>query len=186
MNGLIPPDPESTQMSAGDRPRRNTTGTGIVHFSTSVLEEMDTALEVLLDESKAKCAMVIDRTGCILSSAGDFHPLSQDNMGAVAAGVVAAINTMVARASSPEVSVKFYGAEIDKIHFQLLADRLILCMMHSRHTTTGQVRAAGKAFCTQIVPILQKDKGNEVDGANLAKSVQYIESKINEMFKDFT
>jgi predicted regulator of Ras-like GTPase activity (Roadblock/LC7/MglB family) len=173
-------------MEKAARSRHSATGTGIVHFSDEVLQKMDEALDALLDESKSRCAMVIDRTGCILSSAGDFAPLSQDNMGAVAAGVIAAINTMVARANSPEVSVKFYGSEIDKIHFVLLADRLILCMIHSRHTTTGQVRAAARSFANTMLPILAKDKASESQGANLAKSVQYIENKINEMFKDFT
>ena len=172
-------------MSA-ERTGRSSSGTGIVHFSNEVLEQMDSLLDEMLDESKAKCAMVIDRSGCILSSAGEFHPLSQDNLGATAAGVIAAMNTMAARATSPEISVKFYGAEVDKVHFLVLADRLILCLMHSRNTTTGQVRAAAKAFAQQAIPLIAKEKGSESEGANLAKSVQYIESKINEMFRDFS
>lgn len=171
-----------------ERGKRNNAGTGIIYFSNEVLEQVDDALEVLLDESKAKCAMVIDRTGCILSSAGDFHPHAQDTMGATAAGVIAALNTMVARAASPEVSVKFYGSEIDKIHFMLLGDRLILCMLHSRHTTSGQIRAAAKAFSNTALPILRSEKTKEpaTGGEDLAKSVLYIESKINELFKDLT
>lgn len=174
-------------MSANDRVRR-ITGTGIVQFSNDILEQIDDALESLIQESKAKCAVVIDRTGVILSSAGDFHPIAHDTMGAVAAGVIAALNTMVSRASSPEVSVKFYGGEIDKIHFLVIQERLILCMLHSRHTTSGQIRAAAKTFTSTIIPLIEKDKNQGPDaeqGKDLAKSVQYIETKLNEMFKDF-
>lgn len=169
-----------------ERVRRNPTGTGIIHFSDNVLSQMDEALETLLVDSKAKCALVIDRTGVILSSAGDFHPISKDNMGAVAAGVVAALNTMVSRATTPEVSVKFYGSDIDKIHFVVIADRFVLCMLHSRNTTTGQVRSAAKTFSTFIVPIIEKERASETHGENLIKSVQYIEDKLNDMFKDLT
>lgn len=171
-----------------ERQTRNPTGTGIVHFSNDTLEQMDDALELLIAESKAKCALVIDRTGCILSSAGDFHPLSQENMGAVAAGVIAAINTMVARASSPEVSVKFYGNDVvDKIHYMILGDRLILCMLHSRHTTTGQVRSAAKEFTQRMLPLIGSETTTaREEGEALAKSVQYIETKINELFRDLT
>lgn len=165
---------------------RKGTGTGFVHFSNDVLEQMDGALERLLEESHAKCALVLDRTGVILASAGDFHPVSVDNMGAVAAGVIAALNMMVARAISPEVSIKFYGADVDKIHFMVVADRLILCMLHSRHTTTGHIRSAAKTFSQDIVPALQNDRPQEANHESLAKSVQYIEGKLNDLFKDFT
>ncbi|CAN5294336.1 hypothetical protein BH09SUM1_BH09SUM1_08970 [soil metagenome] len=160
-------------------------GTGLVFFSNSALEQIDDALKTLLEESKAKCALVIDRTGCILSSSGDFYPLAEDTMGAVAAGCIAALNTMVSRASSPEVSVKFYGSDIDKIHFMLVAERLILCMLHSRQATSGQVRTAAKTFANTITPILKQDRSEEAATQDLAKSVQYIESKINDLFKEF-
>lgn len=171
---------------SSDRVRRNVTGTGIVHFSADALEQIDGALEKLIEESQARCALLIDRTGCIISSCGDFHPISQENMGAVAAGVIAALNAMVSRASSPEVSVKFYGAEIDKIHYVVVADRLILCMLHSRNATSGQIRGAAKDFVNTCTSIIGKDKIDEKENQNLVKSVQYIESKLNEMFKDLT
>jgi predicted regulator of Ras-like GTPase activity (Roadblock/LC7/MglB family) len=146
---------------------------------------MDDALDTLLHESAAKCAMVIDRTGVILSSSGDFHPLSQENMGAVAAGVIAALNTMVSRASSPEVSVKFYGADVDKIHYVLLAERLILCMLHNRQTTSGQIRQAARQFMNDMLPLIQRERTLSTSaGQDLLKSVQYIESKLNELFLD--
>lgn len=158
----------------------------LVGFSDEFLEKMDDHLEGLLLESKAKCAMVIDRSGCILSSAGDFHPLSQENMGAMAAGVIAALNAMVSQASSPEVSIKFYGAEIDKVHYVVLADRLILCMLLSRHATSGQIRQAARNFTADILPLIARERASsqQTNAGDLLKSVQYIESKLNEMFLD--
>lgn len=158
----------------------------VVLFSDEFLENLDDQIEILLHESKAKCAMVIDRTGCILSSAGDFHPLSIDNMGAMAAGVIAALNAMVSRANSPEVSVKFYGADVDKIHFMVLADRLILCMLHNRHITAGQIRQAAKNFNAQILPTIDRERQTSTGAGTdeLIRSVKYIESKLNELFLD--
>jgi predicted regulator of Ras-like GTPase activity (Roadblock/LC7/MglB family) len=171
-------------MSSNDRLRRPTTASGIIHFSGEVLERMDEALDALLAESRAKCVFVIDRTGCILSSAGDFHPLAPETMAAVAAGVIAALNTMVSRATSPEVSIRFYGGEIDKIHYMLLGDRIILCMLHSRQTSTGQIRTAAKAFSIQVVPLIESDKASIYEAGTVMKSVQYIEAKLNDLFKD--
>lgn len=167
-----------------ERGKRLTATAGIVFFSSDVLEKIDEAVEVLLEESKARCALVIDRTGCLLSSAGDFYPLAEDTMGAVAAGVIAALNTMVSRATSPEVSIKLYGSDVDKIHFLVIKDRLILCMLHTRHTTGGQIRAAAKSFSNTVTPIIEREKSDSQEGTDLAKSVQYIEAKLNDLFKE--
>lgn len=169
-----------------ERPGRHSAGSGVIHFSDTVLECIDDALNVLLQDSNAKCALVIDRTGCVLANAGDFHPVSEDNMGAVAAGVIAALNTMMSRATSPEVSIKFYGSDVDKVHFMVVADRFVLCMLHGRNTTTGQVRSAGKAFIKTVMPVIEKERASETHSENLVKSVKYIENKLNDMFKDFT
>ena len=102
-------------------------GTNVYAIPPDQLENLDRALEKLLDSSKARCGLILDRTGMILAYAGDFHPVNPQVMGATAAGVIAALNSMVARAASPEINVRFYGSEVDRIHFLLLGDRLILC-----------------------------------------------------------
>jgi len=154
-------------------------------FSDELLSLMQGALRDLVDVSRARCALVIDRTGCILASAGDFHPINPSTMGAIAAATIAALNSMVSRASSPEVSVKFYGGEVDKIHFVLIDDRLALCLLHSRQATSGQIRAASKAFLQKVGPELAPERtlSNE-DTGRLRNAVSFIETKLDEMFTD--
>ncbi|MBI5153776.1 hypothetical protein HZA57_00935 [Candidatus Poribacteria bacterium] len=158
----------------------------IYSLSSEILETIHNALEALVEESRARCALVIDRTGCIMASAGDFHPINPATMGATAAATIAALNTMVSRASSPEVSVKFYGAEIDKIHFVLLQERLVLCLLHTRHATSGQIRSAARAFINQISPELEADRRRTSESeTTLLESVNYIETKLDQLFKDY-
>jgi predicted regulator of Ras-like GTPase activity (Roadblock/LC7/MglB family) len=176
---------ERIEMNNSERQRRVPGASGIIFFSNEVLQQIDTALDLLLEESKAKCAVVIDRTGCILSSGGDFYPIAHETMGAVAAGVIAALNTLVSRASSPEVSVKFYGGDVDKVHFMVVADRLILCMLHSRQVTSGQIRTAAKTFAQTVKNTIDTTRNDGTDADELARSVQFIESKLNDMFKEF-
>jgi len=158
--------------------------TGFVYFSEVVISAMDEALGILVADSDARCALVIDRTGCILSSCGDFHPVDRDTMGATAAGVVGALSYMVAQSTSQELSIKLYGADPDKIHFSVLAERLILCVLYSRQTTTGQVRAAARTFTQTMTPLMAKEGTGQQDTESILKSVQYIESKLNDIFQD--
>lgn len=171
--------PPKSRIAAGD-----SSASGLVHFSDDTLVSLDKALEILLEDSKARCALVIDRTGCILTFAGDFHPIGKEVMGATAAGVVAALNTMVATASSPEVSIRLYGSDVDKIHFYLIADRLILCVLYSRRTTAGVIRSAARTFAQTIRPIIDKDRSYAPRNDGLMRSVQYIESKLDDVFRD--
>jgi hypothetical protein len=157
---------------------------GIVEFSEDILSTMDGALAMLLEETGSRCAFVIDRTGCILSASGDFHPIGRETMGATAAGVIAALNTMVAQAVSPEVSIKLYGSEVDKVHFYVIADRLVLGILQTRSSTTGTVRNAARSFAQTISPLLARDRAEGHDTQRVVKSVQYIESKLDDIFKD--
>ena len=182
MHGI--PEPMSPSPKNSDTQRLRGTGTNsLFAVSDAVLDLVHEALETLVDESRAKCAMVVDRTGVIMASAGDFHPLNPSTLGATAAATIAALNTMVARASSPEVSVKFYGADVDKVHFVLIDERLVLCLLHSRHATSGQVRACSRSFVAAIQPHLDFDKRSKSDtDTDLLKSISFIEQKLDKLF----
>ncbi|MCB2154515.1 hypothetical protein KQI84_06485 [bacterium] len=187
---MVPPSPPHKSSGTGVRKMGAAMGmqpsnAQFYSMSNEVLEIMHEGLEQLVKDSRARCALVLDRTGCIMASAGDFHPINPSTMGATAAATIAALNRMVSRASSPEVSVKFYGAEIDKIHFVLLGERLVLCLLHSRHVTSGQIRSAARTFVSKIEPEIEADKSAVRDQeATLLESVNYIETKLDELFKD--
>lgn len=179
-----PSSSSSTDLRKMSAPAGSSSST-IYSMSDATLDIVHEGLEQLVESSHARCALVIDRTGCIMCSAGDFHPINPSTLGATAAATIAALNAMVSRAASPEVSVKFYGAEIDKIHFVLLDERLILCLLHSRHATSGSIRAAAKAFVARVAPEIEADKRRRAPAnEDLVKSVNYIEDKLDQLFKD--
>lgn len=156
--------------------------TGIHSLPAEALEHLENEIVALLDKSRARCGLVLDRTGLILAAAGDFHPISPQIMGATAAGVVAALNTMVARAASPEISVRFYGSDLEKIHFLLLGDRLVLCLLLGRFAQSSAVRAAVKNFQGNIAPLLERYRPTQEQAAGVLKSVAFIESKLDDLF----
>jgi hypothetical protein len=163
-------------------------GSQFYALSYKVLELVHEKLELMVSETSARCALLIDRTGCIMASAGDFHPINPSTMGATAAATIAALNTMVSRAHSPEVSVKFYGSDIERIHFFLVEERLILCLLHGRNVSQANIRSVAKAFATEIGKAVEADRrtGAKKEGRELLQSVNYIENKLDELFKDST
>lgn len=165
--------------------RRDTTN--VFALSYRVLNILTIELERLVVDTGARCALVIDRTGCIMASAGEFGSLNPSSLGATAAATVAALNSMVARASSPEVSVDFYGADVDRIHFVVLEERLVLCLIHSRKIASGNIRTASRSFVDSVATAIAEDRRHKPDKKEreVVKSVQYIESKLDELFQDY-
>ncbi len=169
---------------ATPRPVRGA-GSQIYALSYRVLELLVDALEDLVENTKIRCALVIDRTGCIMASAGDFGAMNPSTLGATAAATIAALNTMVARANTPEVSVKFYGGEVDNIHFVLIEERLVLCLLYGSSASTGEVRDGARKFVQAVGVEIEQDKRNtRQENKSLLESVNYIESKLDELFKD--
>lgn len=167
-----------------ERTPAHLSGTGFIALPDEAVVRLEEDLLSLIEECKARCGLVLDRTGLILAAAGDFHPISPQIMGATAAGVIAALNTMVARAQSPEVSVRFFGSELEKIHFFLLGDRMILCLILGRYSLSVNVRTAMKNFAGKSAPMLERFRPSRGQAENVRKSVQFIESKLDELFKD--
>lgn len=147
---------------------------------------MAEALAELVDQGGARCAVVVDRTGCIMGSEGRFDQVDPATMGATAAATIAALNKMVSRESSREVSVRVHDAEIDKIHFVVIDQRLTLCLLYSHDETGAGIRAAARSVARRIAADVDEDRSNGVgkDQEDLIESVSYIENKLDELFKD--
>jgi len=156
------------------------TGPSFFSLSARTLELLDSELQVLREQSKARCAFVLDRTGCILASCGDFYPMNPETLGAIAAGAIAALNKLVSRAESREVSIRFYGSEVERIHFTLITERVIVTLIHTSQIPTGVIRSAVKNFVQQIRPVIE---GDQTRPAPLA-SIQFIEKKLDKLFAD--
>lgn len=174
-----------TGTSSSSSPARGS-GTHFYALSYRVLEVIHQELEKLLAGTAARCALVIDRTGCIMASAGNFEPINPSTMGATAAATIAALNTMVSRASSPEVSVKFYGSEIDRIHFTLIEERLILCLLYGKEAESKEIRTHARHFAATVSQEIDEDRSRarETGGKDVLESVNYIENKLDELFMD--
>jgi hypothetical protein len=101
-------------------------------------------------------------------------------MGAIAAGALAALNSLVSRAESREVSIRFYGAEVERIHFALLTERLSVVMLYAHNPRITNVRASVRGFVQKVRPILERDQTRPGPLA----SMEYIENKLDEMFRE--
>jgi len=176
-----------TKTSKNSKPKsssRNSSTNQLYALSYRVLDLMDNSLADLLRNCDAKCALIIDRTGCIMASTGDFTGMEPSNMAATGAATIAALNTFAPGKGVHEASVDFHHDEADFIYFLTVENRLSLCIVY-KHDNHDELRKSCRLFADEIKREIQEDKEKIITGkSDIQESVNYIESKLDELFKD--
>ncbi len=149
-------------------------------ISKETIEIIEKHLQRLIKIAKPKCAFLFERSGYIICSKGEFEFLQPEDMGATAAGALAALQNMVNLTNSKEQTITFYNTNVDKIHFAMVTNRVFLAVLYDSETTNKKIRDAVKEFLRIINPYLTSDESKHVTFS----SVQYINDKLNELFKD--
>lgn len=137
-------------------------------------------MQRLLENTNARCALLVDKSGYIIASEGSFSYLPAEDMGAIAAGSVAALGTLVNIANSNEMTIDFHSKGIDAIYFVLLNNRVFLSILYDSSITKKKIRDASKVFVRIVQPLLDQDATQPVK----LQSVEFIEEKLSELFKE--
>ncbi len=149
-------------------------------LSEETINKIFQEMQKLLENTNARCALLVDKSGYIIASEGNFSYLPAEDMGAIAAGSVAALGTLVNIANSSEMTIDFHSKGIDTIYFVLLNNRIFLNILYDSSITKKKIRDASKAFVKAVQPLLDRDGTQPVK----LQSVEFIEEKLSELFKE--
>lgn len=153
-------------------------------LSYKVIELMENALIDLVRETKSQCALVVDRTGCIMASTGNFDGAEPSNMGATAAATIAALNSFSPKRKNLEACVDFFQPGTNYVYFLAIQERLILCALN-KEAQTDEFRQQCRMFAQAVSAEIDADKERMITNTNeLAESINYIENKLDQLFKD--
>lgn len=173
---------ETYQMKSGSS--RSSSTNQLYALSYRVMDLMDNALADLMNDIDATCAMVIDRTGCVMSSSGNFENHDPSNLGATAAAIIAAVNTFASGKQVNEASFRYELETTHEVYFLTVEKRLVLCILHQSNKS-DELKEKCKLFVKVITKEIQEDKEKILTGrTELQESVSYIESKLDQLFKD--
>lgn len=155
-------------------------------LSYDVIEVMENALIDLVRETDSECALVVDRTGCIMASNGTFNRVEPSTMGATAAATAAALSSFSPTLRIQEACVDFFQDGSNFVYFSSIEERLILCVLN-KQANSPEFRQKCRMFSAAITSEISADKNRLISGQqDLAKSVSYIENKLDQLFKDHT
>ena len=123
------------QMSRNQRLRHDR-----LTFYKEDIDRIDKLLAEFLRLSGAKCALLIDKEGHLVTKRGELRTVDIDTISALVAGSFAATKEMARLLGEDEFTAMFHQGERDNIQLSLVGDRTLLTILFDDRTTVGMVR----------------------------------------------
>lgn len=148
------------------------------------VEKIDACLSKLLKGSEAKCALLVDKDGHLITRQGFTHSLDTTALGALLAGSFASTCEIARLVGETEFSVLFHQGKKDHIHMSIIGERSIMAIVFDDRTTIGMVRLYAKETSTELARLFDafktKDRPQGV-GSDFSDEAQ---SKMDDIFQD--
>ena len=152
------------RMSANDRLRHDR-----LTFYKDDIDKIDQILTEFLRLSGAKCALLIDKEGHLVTKRGEVRTIDMDTISALVAGSFAATKEMARLLGEEEFTALYHQGHRDNIQLGLVGDRTLLTILFDDRTTVGMVRLYANETAkklSEIYKVAESRDGNDPD-ANL-------------------
>lgn len=109
-------------------------------FYKEDVELIDKLLQMFLKRCQAKCAILIDKEGHLITQTGETNTYDLDTVCTLLAGTFAATREWARLLGEDEFSVLFHQGKHDSIQVALVGDRALLAIIFDERTQLGLVR----------------------------------------------
>ncbi len=156
-------------------------------FYEEEINQIDALISKMLKGAEAKCALLVDKDGHLITRQGFTHSLDTTALAALLAGSFASTKEIARLVGEPEFSVLFHQGKKDNIHMSLVGDRSILVVIFDDRTTIGMVRLYAKETSIELGKIFEKIQEQAADGNKAGISSDFAsqaEDKLDDIFQD--
>jgi predicted regulator of Ras-like GTPase activity (Roadblock/LC7/MglB family) len=116
---------------------------------------IDEHLKKMLKGSEAKCALLVDKDGHLITRQGFTHSLDTTALAALLAGAFASTKEIAKLVGEPEFSVLFHQGKKDHIHMSIVGERSIMVVIFDDRTTIGMVRLYAKETAKELLAVFE-------------------------------
>lgn len=149
------------------------------------IKQIDKALVRIIKESEAKCALLVDKDGHLITRQGFTHTLDTTALAALLAGSFASTKEIARLVGEPEFSVLFHQGKRDHIHISLIGERTILVVIFDDRTTIGMIRLYAKEVGETLRSILETRSESAKGEVELGKEFSdSAEAKLDDIFQE--
>jgi len=133
-----------------------TTGTLVIH--EKALPQLERALDEMLQQSQAQCALLISRDdGSLIAARGFVQSLDTTSLAALAAGTFASAREIARLIGELEFSVLFHQGKREHIHVSVAGEHALVMILFNDLTAVGLVRLFARQCSAKIGSILSPE-----------------------------
>ncbi|MGB8656381.1 MAG: roadblock/LC7 domain-containing protein [Candidatus Zixiibacteriota bacterium] len=118
------------------------------------IEEIERILRRLIKDAQAKCVLLVDKDGHLITRQGFTQSLDTTALAALLAGSFASTREIARLVGEPEFSVLFHQGKKDHINIVLVGERTILAAIFDDRTTIGMVRLYSREASESLAQVL--------------------------------
>ncbi len=149
------------------------------------IKQIDKALIRIIKESEAKCALLVDKDGHLITRQGFTHTLDTTALAALLAGSFASTKEIARLVGEPEFSVLFHQGKRDHIHISLIGERTILVVIFDDRTTIGMIRLYAKEVGETLKAILESSPESARSELELGKEFSdSADARLDDIFQE--
>jgi predicted regulator of Ras-like GTPase activity (Roadblock/LC7/MglB family) len=149
------------------------------------IKRIDALLSKLIKGAEAKCALLVDKDGHLITRQGFTHTLDTTALGALLAGSFASTKEIAKLVGEPEFSVLFHQGKKDHIHMSIVGERSILVVIFDDRTTIGMVRLYAKESSQELKRILESVKDQPEPNSGISGDFADVaQDRLDDIFQD--
>jgi predicted regulator of Ras-like GTPase activity (Roadblock/LC7/MglB family) len=142
-------------------------------------------LNDLLRESNARCALLVDRTGQLLASAGEQLQFDSTAFASLTAADFSANDQLAKMIGEAEFASLFHQGEKESMYLADVARRVILVVLFDQRTTVGLVRLRVRQTVGDLVRVFEEMFQRDADGQQAARPLlEGADDEIDKLFGD--
>jgi predicted regulator of Ras-like GTPase activity (Roadblock/LC7/MglB family) len=154
-------------------------------------EEYERIREVisrLRTECNAKVVFLVDKNGQQIAADGELEAIDTTALASLAAGNVAATDSLARLIGEKEFSILFHEGERDNLHISVVGGRVILVVIFDERSSLGLVRLRVKKGSTELASILdvmmKKSAAPRKAAAGGSPFAEITDEDIDKLFSD--
>jgi predicted regulator of Ras-like GTPase activity (Roadblock/LC7/MglB family) len=136
-------------------------------FYEDLVRDVNRILREFLKLSNAKCVILVDKEGHMVTRQGVTREFDMDTISALVAGSFAATKEMARVLGEDEFSVLFHQGKTDSIQLSLVGDRTLLTVIFDEATTVGMVRLYAAETAKRLTELFVKHDRMRAQGHSL-------------------
>lgn len=119
-------------------------------FYEKDIEAINQILADFLDASQAKCTLLIDKEGHMVTKKGFTKSVDTDAVAALVAGSFASTKQLAELLGEEAFTVLFHQGRNEHIHVGLVLDRALVVIIFDDRTTIGMVRLYAEELTSRV------------------------------------